>query len=143
MNKKGMVGFPMRLAVTFLILALFVPAAMSMVDGLEKDASASAAKAEAEKIADSAKRSFYSGAGSVDVISISLSGGSCLVLGGEGPDAYCITILLYDTVVEKFYLERPSAKFLGDPVYLMGGRTISVECTAEDGAYGVKVRVID
>ncbi|MCL1811611.1 MAG: hypothetical protein FWG41_05285 [Methanomassiliicoccaceae archaeon] len=143
MNKKGMIGFPMRLAVTFLILAIFVPVAVSMVDGLEKDSAASSAKSEAEKIANSVKKAYYSGAGSTDTVNVSLSGGSCLMVGGEGPDAYSISILLYDTVVEKMYLQRPSVKLLGDPVYIMGGRTLSVECVVESGTYGVKVSVLD
>jgi len=138
-----MVDFPVWLAVTFLILAVFVPVAISMVDGLEKDSAASAAKAEAEKIGNTVKRTFYSGAGSTDTVSVSISGGSCLILGGEGSDSYCISILLGDTVVEKFYLQRPSVKFLGDPVYIMGNRTVSVECAVEGGVYGVKVSILD
>ncbi|MCL1978986.1 MAG: hypothetical protein FWG60_02370 [Methanomassiliicoccaceae archaeon] len=143
MNKKGMIGFPMRLAVTFLILAIFVPVAFSMVDGLEKDSAASAAKAEAEKIAGAAKRTYYSGAGSTETISISLSGGSCLVIGGEGSESYSISILLGDNVVEKMYLQRPSVRFLGDPLYLMGNRVITAECVIDDGTYGVKVVILD
>jgi len=138
-----MIGFPMRLAVTFLILALFVPVAVGMLDGMEKDSSVSAARTEAEKISDTAKRAYYSGAGSTDTARISLSGGSCLVVGGDGSDSYCISILLGDTVVEKVYLQRPSVKFLGEPVYIMGIRTISVECVNDNGIYGVKVSVID
>jgi len=138
-----MIGFPMRLAVTFLILALFVPVAIGMLDGMEKDSSVSAARAEAGKIADTAKRAYYSGAGSADTAGISLSGGSCLVIGGDGSDSYCISILLDDTVVEKIYLQRPSVKFLGEPVHIMGIRTVSVECVNDNGVYGVKVSVID
>jgi hypothetical protein len=138
-----MVDFPIWLAVTFLILAIFVPVALHMVDNLEEDSASSAAKAEANKIADTAKRVYYSGAGSADTVTVSLSGGSCLVLGGEGSDSYCISILLDDNIAEKFYLQRPSVKFVGDPVYLTGNRTISVECVIEDGVYGVEVNIID
>jgi len=138
-----MVDFPVWLAVTFLILAIFVPVAMNMVGGLEKDSAASAAKAEAEKIERSVGKAYYSGIGSTDAFGVSVSGGSCLVVGGEGSDSYCITILLNDSVVEKLYLQRPSVKLLGDPVYITGNRTISVECVIEDGTYGVKVSVID
>jgi hypothetical protein len=143
MNKKGMVDFPIWLAVTFLILAIFVPVAIHLVDNMEEDSAASAAKAEADKIENTVKRTYYSGAGSSDKVSVSLSGGSCLVLGGEGSDSYCISILLDDTVVDKLYLERPSVKFLGDPLYIMGNRTISVDCVIENGVYGVKVGILD
>jgi hypothetical protein len=138
-----MIGFPMRLAVTFLILAIFVPVAFSMVDGLERDSEAASAKTEAEKIADSAKRMYYSGAGSTDTVAISLSGSSCLIIGGDGSNAYCISILNDDTVVEKFYMQRPSVKYLGEPLYLIGSKTVSVECVMNNGEYGVVVKVID
>ena len=138
-----MVDFPVLLAVTFLILAIFVPIALGMVSNLEHDSAASAAKAEAEKIENTAKKTYYSGIGSTDTVSVSVSGGSCLMIGGEGSDQYCISIMLGDTVAEKIYLERPSVKFLGDPVYIMGNKTISVKCAVEGGAYGIKVSVLD
>ena len=138
-----MVDFPVWLAVTFLILAVFVPVALHMVSDLEHDSSASAAKAEAEKIQNSVKKTYYSGIGSTDIVSVSVSGGSCLVLGGEGSDMYCISILLGDDVADKLYLQRPSVRFLGDPVCVTGNRTLSVECMMVDGAYGVEVSIID
>ena len=138
-----MADFPVLLAVTFLILAVSVPIAISMLDGLEKDSAASAARAEAERIENAVKRAYYSGAGSVDTVNVSVSGGSYLMLGGDGSDSYCISILLDDTVVEKLYLQRPSVKFLGGPLYITGNRTVSVECAVENGVYGVRVSVID
>jgi hypothetical protein len=143
MNKKGMIGFPMRLAVTFLILALFVPAAFGMVSDMEKSSAASAAKAEAEKIEDTVKRIYYTGAGSTGTVNVSLSSGACLVLGGEGSDSYCITVFIYDKKVDNIYLQRPSVKFLGDPLFLMGDRTVQIECVIMKGVYGVEVRLID
>jgi len=134
---------PVWLVVTFLILAVFVPVALHMVDDLQEDSAASAAKAEAEKIENVVKKVYYSGAGSTDAVSISLSGGSCLLLGGEGSDSYCISIMRDDTVVEKLYLQRPSVKFLGDPFYVMGNRILSIECAIVDGVYGVEVSIID
>jgi len=65
------------------------------------------------------------------------------MLGGEGSDSYCISILIDDTVFEKLYLQRPSVKLLGDPVYVMGNKTVSAECVIENGIYGVKVSIID
>ena len=138
-----MVDFPVWLAVTFLILSVFVPVAVSMMNDLEHDSAASAAKSEAERIEDTVNRAYYSGAGSAYRVSVSLSGGSCLVLGGEGSDAYCISIMLDDTVAEKLYLQRPSVKFLGEPVYVMGNKTLSVRCVMENGVYGAEVSVVD
>jgi len=138
-----MIGFPLRLAVTFLILALFVPVALGMVSDMEESSSAVSAKAEADKIADAAKRTYYSGVGSTDSVSISLSSRSCLIVGGEGSDSYCIAVLFDDKVMEKVYLQRPSVKFLGDELYLMGNATLSMKCVIKDGVYGVEVSILD
>ena len=138
-----MIDLPILLVVTFLILAVFVPVAVGMADGFEKDSAASAAKAEAERIGDTVKRVYYSGAGSTGKVSVSLSGGTCLVLGGDGSDSYCISILADDTVSEKLYLQRPSVKFLGEPLYVTGNRTVLAECIIENGDYGVRVSIVD
>jgi len=138
-----MVDFPVWLAVTFLILSIFVPIAISMVGDLEHDSAASSAKAEAERIEDTVKKAYYSGAGSAAKVSVSLLGGSCLVIGGEGSDSYCISIMIDDNVAEKLYLQRPSVKFLGEPLYVMGNKTLSVKCIVENGVYGVEVSVVD
>lgn len=138
-----MVDFPVWLAVTFLILAIFVPVAISMLDNLEHDSATSAAKTEAEKVEDTVKKAYYSGVGSAYEVSVSLRGGSSLVFGGDGSDSYCISIMLDDTVAEKLYLQRPSVKFLGEPLCVMGNKTISVKCVIEDGTYGVEVSIVD
>lgn len=138
-----MIDLPIWLVVTFLILAVFVPVAMSMTDDLQEDSAVSAARAEAGKIENAVKEAYYSGDGSGDTVTVSLSGGTCLLLGGEGPDSYCISIMRDDTVVEKLYLQRPSVKFLGDTLYVLGDRTLSVECTASDSTYGVEVSIVD
>jgi hypothetical protein len=137
LNKKGIVGFPLRLAVASLILAVFVPAAAGMIGDLEKDTSISAAKTEAERISDTVKRIYYSGTGSKGTVDVSLVSGSCLVLGGEGSDSYCITILFGDVSVGKIYMQRPSVMFIGDPLQITGSRTISFVCVNDGGKYGV------
>ncbi len=138
-----MIDLPITLVVTFLILAVCVPVASGMMDDFGKGSTVSAAKAEAERIDDAVKKAYYSGAGSTGTVAVSLSGGACLVLGGEGSDSYCISIVVDDIVEEKMYLQRPSVKFLGEPTYIMGNRTISIECAIDGGSYGVKVSVID
>ena len=138
-----MIDLPIWLVVTFLILAIFVPVALHMVDDLGKESNAAYGKAEAGKIENVLKRTYYCGSGSTDTVSVSLSGGTCLVIGGDGSDSYCISVMIDDTVVEKIYLQKPSVKIIGGPVYVMGNRTLAVECVIESGIYGVKVSVID
>ncbi|MDR3074732.1 MAG: hypothetical protein LBU30_01670 [Candidatus Methanoplasma sp.] len=143
LDKKGVVGFPMRLAVTSLILAIFIPLAIGMVDDLEKDASISDTRGEAERIADTVKRIYYSGTGSTGTVDVSLVSRSGLVLGGDGSDSYCIAISFDGRTAEKIYLQRPSVKFIGDPLQITGNRTLSIECIDDGDTYGVRVNIVD
>lgn len=143
LNRKGVVGFPMRLAITFLILSLFVPVAFTMMNDLDERSQVSAAKYEAEKIGDSVKKMYYSGIGSTCTVDVELTNKSCLVIGGEGSDAYTIRIMIDDSEKERTYLQRPSVKLICDPIYLQGNCTLSLTCVAENGIYGVEVSVLD
>jgi hypothetical protein len=133
----------MRLAVTFLILAIFVPAAAGMIDDFKMESSASAAKAEADRIADAAKKVYYSGSGSNSRLDVSLPQGSCLVVGGDGSDSYCITIQIDDNDIEKLYLQRPSVRFFGEPLFINGSMEVSLRCVVSEGAYGIEVEAVD
>ena len=132
----------MRLAITFLILSLFVPISLSMVSDMDEEIKNNSAADEIDKIISSSKKAYHAGAGSSMVIEVSLASGYSAVIGGEGSDAYSIMILKGDKETERLHLERPSVKFIGDPIYIAGQRTLSIDCV-NDGEYGVKVRIID
>lgn len=138
-NRKGVIGLPIRLAVTFLILSLFVPAAMTMMDDLDEQTKISATKNEAETVCDHIKRAYYAGNGSRSTMDVNVIGSMCLAIGGEGSDAYTVRILSDDTEKEKIYLQRPSVRIIGEPIFVTGNVTLSFSCTEKNGIYGVEV----
>ncbi|MDR3282767.1 MAG: hypothetical protein LBS92_04060 [Candidatus Methanoplasma sp.] len=143
MDRKGMVGFPVRLAVTFLILALAVPSLMAMMGGMQEEAGESAAASEADKISSAVSRAYYSGVGGTCTVGVSISSGYRLVIGGDGADAYCISVLCGDEPKEKIYLQRPPVRIMNsEPLEISGERTLLCTCAAVEGAYGVEVSVI-
>lgn len=128
---------------TFLILSIFVPISLSMMDNMDENMNTSVAKDEADRIADHSKKAYYSGIGSYSTVDVAFTSGMGVIIGGEGSDAYSIRITHDDRIVDTLYLQRPSVKFLGEPLHLTGTRTISLECASIDGEYGVVVSTID
>ena len=142
LDRKGVVGLPLRLAMTFLILSISVPAVMYMVDDLQEDSDLSLLRYESTRLSDTMTTAYYSGEGSVQTISVSIKYNSSLVIGGEGKDAFCISILVDNQEKEKHYLERPSVRILNEQLHISGNRTLQCRCVSVDGVYGVEVTVI-
>lgn len=143
LDRKGVIGFPMRLAIAFLILSIFVPITLTMVDDLDDQSQTTIAKQEAERIEDRIKQTYYSGTGSICTVDVQLSGGSYLILGGDGSDAYSMRIMIDDTEKEKVFLQRPSVRLMGGPLYVNGNCTLSLECVSENEIYGIEVSIVD
>ena len=141
-NKKGMIGFPFRLAIAFLILALCVPTLIHMVDGFQQNAEIDSVSIEAQKISNTISRTYYSGIGSVCTLDVSIDNDCYIKIGGEGTDAYSIGIFLGDNEKNKLYLERPSVKIIGNGLEISGNRTLMFECIKIDNICGVEVTSI-
>ncbi|MDR2846474.1 MAG: hypothetical protein LBV63_04240 [Candidatus Methanoplasma sp.] len=139
-----MLGFPIRLAVTFLILSLAVPTMIYMVDDLNNESGISSAASEAEKVSAAVSRAYYSGVGGSSTVSIAVGHEYRMVIGGEGSDAYSIAIFNEDMEKERLYLQRPSVRIMNnEPLEVSGERTLLCRCVVSDGTYGVEVTVID
>lgn len=143
MDRKGMIGFPMRLAVTFLILSVSVPSMLYLADGFEDDSDVSAVTHEADRISDVLSKTYYTGTGSRNTVDIHVDGGCSIVIGGSGSDAYSMTVMKGDAEKDKLYMQRPAVRIIGDALEVSGDRTLMCESVEDDGHYGVKVTVID
>ncbi|MDR3206455.1 MAG: hypothetical protein LBT41_05130, partial [Candidatus Methanoplasma sp.] len=87
-------------------------------------------------------RAYYSGAGGTCTVSISLSSEYGLAIGGDGANAYCISVMHDGEPVEKIYLQRPPVRIMNsEPLEVSGNRTLLCTCTLTDGEYGVEVSV--
>ena len=142
MNRKGVVGLPLRLAITFLILSLSVPTVMYMVDDLKEDSEISLLRYESIRLSNTIATAYYSGEGSTFMVDISIKHDSTLVIGGEGKDAFCIGIFIGDMEKDRHYLERPSIQIMNDPLHVSGNRTLQCKSVLIDGTYGVEVSII-
>jgi len=142
LDKKGVMGLPLRLAMAFLILSLSVPAVLYTVEDLKDDINVSILHREASKLSDALSQAYYSGEGGGCTVEISIKGDSRLTVGGEGKNAYSIGIFINDAEKERIYLQRPSVKIFGDPLDISGNRTLYCKGTIHNGVYGVEVTTV-
>jgi hypothetical protein len=142
LNKKGVIGLPLRLAMAFLILSLSVPTVLYMVEDLKDDSNVSILHHEASKLSDALSQAYYSGEGGGCTVEVSVKMDSRLTIGGEGKNAYSIGIFINDTEKERIFLQRPSVKIFGDPLDISGNRTLYCKGVIHDGVYGVEVTAV-
>ena len=138
MNRKAMIGFPMRLAVAFLILSITVPVVAGMADGLRDDGRVCSATAEAEKISEAISKVYYSGIGSIRTVEVSIDSHCFVKIGGDGSESYSIGIFLEDSEKNRIYLQRPSVKIIGNGLEVSGDTVVSVKCVKTAGGCGVE-----
>lgn len=142
MDRKGVIGMPVRLAVTFLILAIAVPVLMDYVEDYRDGTEASGLMVQAEVVSDTAEKTFYAGKGGVFTAEISVGNGNRLIIGGQGADAYAVRMFCGDEDVGRLVMDRPAVRIAGDGVAVSGERTLLFECVADGAGCAVEVRVI-
>ncbi len=142
MGRRGTIGMPVRLAVTFLILALTVPLLMGAVDDYRSDAEASGLRAQAGIVSDTAEKAYYAGEGGAFTAEVSIGHYNRIVIGGEGADAYMINIFCGDDSIGRLVMDRPAVRIAGDGISISGERTLLFECVNDGRGYAVEVSVI-
>lgn len=130
-SKKGVVGLPIKLAVSFLILALMVPPIMSSIDTIRDDAAEGNLKAVAEELGDlidlvGGKGTRYKMNHKMD-----LPDGVCLTVGGT--EGHLVRASLNGDIVTRVLLDRPVCS---DEIALCG--TVIIEISSDQN--GVNVR---
>ena len=139
MDRRGVLGFPLRLGIAFLIIALFVPSLVSAVQGFQEESDMMDAEREADRVMGAAERVWYTGAGSSESVSVHTPAGSCIRIGGEGPEAWSYSVMKGDEVKETRYSESPKIRFIGDTIMLSGSSEVVLICdTDDDGIYGIR-----
>jgi hypothetical protein len=142
MDGKGVIGMPVRLAVTFLVLAIAVPVLIGYVEDYRDGTEASVLMAQAEIVSDTAEKTFYSGEGGAFTAEISVGHGNRLVIGGQDSDAYTIRMFCGDEHVGRLVMDRPAVRIAGDGLAVSGERTLLFECVAYGIGCAVEVSVI-
>lgn len=138
-NRKAMIGFPIKLTVAFLILSVAVPALSGMVGHMNDTADTQAASHEADRVSAAISTAYYSGVGSIRTVDVSLKSGASLQIGGEGSKSYSIGVLLNDVEKTRVYMQRPLVKINGDGIVVHNDATICIKCIKMGNGCGVEV----
>lgn len=136
MDGKGVTGFPWRISLAFLLVALCVPPLAGLAEGFQDTADGCEIQTEIEQITNSASTVYFGGAGTSLSIDLSILPGYEITLGGEGAEAYCIKVSDPHGGETLTYMDRPAARFL-NTVTLTGSCTLELVCQAEP-EYGIR-----
>ena len=136
MDGKGVTGFPWRISLAFLLVALCVPPLAGLAEGFQDTADGCEIQTEIEQITNSASTVYFGGAGTSLSIDLSILPGYEITLGGEGAEAYCIKVSDPRGGETLTYMDHPAAKFL-NTVTLTGSCTLELVCEAEP-EYGIR-----
>lgn len=137
-DRKGVIGMPVRLAAAFLILAVTVPIMMGAAGHLEKESDTAELKRQAEIISGNAEKAYYGGTGSIFTADVRIAGDCRLEIGGTGSDAYKIKMFRGDEEVGCIVMERPPVRF-ASPVAVTGTLTLCFECVGTPEGCAVEV----
>ncbi len=138
LNRKGILGLPMRLAVVFLIIGLSVPIIADVVDSGEKDMLTAELETEAGRIISSVSSVHYDGKGSSRTVSVLIPTGCEMHIGGDGADAYSISLYCLGRDCGKLYLERPAIKLVCEDTILVCGEYDLRVTSLGNGVAGVE-----
>ena len=141
MNRKGMIGMPVRLAVTFLILAITVPLLMGVTDDLREDVGASDLMVQAGIVSETAGKAYYAGIGSAFTVNVSIDHNSRLIIGGDGSDAYTVRMIYGDKETGKIVMDRPLVK-ISKEISVSCENTLMFVCVRDGSGSAVEVSVV-
>lgn len=129
----------MKLAVSFLIIAMFVPPMLSMADDVSEEADIDIMAEEARRLIDTIHRVYYSGVGSEASLTPDLPTGCGLAVGGGSGESYTVRLVSDGEVVDECYIENPAVAVAGDESVIAGGKAVVLRCVLLDGRVCVEV----
>jgi len=137
-DDRGILGMPIKLAVIMLVIALTVPMVMDATEDAGRSLSYEGPVREAQSLADAASRAYYGGHGAATTADLSLPAGASIRIGGEGSDAYFLTVMKDGAVLKRMMMDHPAFPFLGGPIEVSGHCRVSLKCVIEDGVCGIR-----
>ena len=140
-NRKGVMGLPIKLMVTMMIIAISLPALTGIMDDSERDMADAEMGQEAERFMNAAVLAHRSGDGSSRTVSISLPAGCELCIGGEGSDAFCVRSVYNGEMVSKNYFETPVLK-ISEQMVFTGNVTLKLTSVDSDEIPEIEVTVL-
>ncbi len=138
LDRRGILGMPMRLAVVFLVISISVPFVIQAVDSGSSDIAETSMGAEADKICAAAASVHYSGIGSSKAVTITIADG-CELSFGDG--SYAITMRYNGNDCGQRFVERPALMLLSDGIELGSGTYTVIVTSVEAERPSVEVSV--
>ena len=141
MDRRGVIGFPMRLMLAAVLLALCTPVLAEVTEGFRDQTHESEALCQTEKIMGASASLYLSGPGASRVISLDIPSGYSIILGGDDAYAYSVSILKGDDAISTVFTEHPSIRFINTIRDISGHCDLLLICERDDGGCGIRAAV--
>lgn len=138
MDGRGVLGFPVRLGIAFLIIALFVPSVVAVAEHYSDESEGGSAKEAADTVFTVSARLWYSGAGSSERVVVDVPAGYELVFGGEGGYMWSYSVEKDGRTVSRTYPDSPSVRY-PEEFRISGHAELTLACEKSSGVYGIVV----
>ncbi len=142
MDRRGVTGFPMRLVAAAVLLSLCVPVLAEAADGFREQTCEKEAMGQISVIEEVSTSLYFSGPGASRVVGVSVPAGYELWIGGDGTDAYAISLMYGDVPVRKVFMEHPAFSFSEGCTKVTGTVSLRLECRNDGGTCSVGVAVL-
>ena len=136
-----MIGMPLKLMVSFLIISLVLPSVGMMVSEVREDLSSQDLDAETDRIVECIYRTYRSGTGATESVTVDIPPGGSILIGGTGIDSHTVRVCHEGEVVETIGLDRAPVRLSEALMELTGRCTVTFQCTETDTGLVVEATV--
>ncbi len=127
-----MIGMPLKLMVSFLLIGLMLPTIVCMVSTVEEQSSEVDTGTGCSAVEDCIYRVFRSGSGSMETVHLDLGPKETIVLGGTGADAHSIRLYVNEELRKTVYLDRAPVLLEERVSEIVGSVDVTFGCTMQD-----------
>ena len=111
MNRKGIMGLPLKLTIMMMVLMLSIPVVTSIMEYNEERMMDMAMSKEASKIEDAVRSVYRSGEGSYSIVDIDIPENCSMTIGGYSVNSYTIACLHDGKELSRRYMDNPAVRF--------------------------------
>ena len=134
-----MIGMPLKIMVSFLLIGLMIPAVAGMVSVVEEQSSDADAETGCAAVEDCIYRVFRSGSGSMETVHVELKPQNCIILGGTGADAHSIRLSSNGEILKTVYLDKAPVALSEKTSVISGRCDVTFVCRSADRTLVVEV----
>ena len=127
-----MIGMPLKLMVSFLLIGLMLPTIVGTVSTVEEHSSEAGIDTGCSAVEDCIYRVFRSGSGSMETVHLDLGPKETIVLGGTGQDAHSIRLYVNGELRKTVYLDRAPIVLSEEVSEIAGSVDVTFGCVSEN-----------